>query len=111
MVAGAKANVQKTKGGSLSLSSQKHGKVIAKDNTVPWYKSPLLPLPSLLSGANNESSLRKHDSITLDFVAPGEKNISTDGTMNQTGLRPYMSKRVVTNTKGTAIFQKYLSNG
>lgn len=52
---------------------------------MPRWKSPLLPLPSLLPGANNESSLCEHDSIALDFVTPGEQNISTDGSQELDG--------------------------
>lgn len=32
----------------------------------------------MLPGANNESSLREHDSVALDFVTPAGKDVSID---------------------------------
>jgi hypothetical protein len=45
---------------------------------MPRCKSPLLPLPSLLPRANNESSLREHDGITLNFVTHEQKSCDKD---------------------------------
>lgn len=67
--------------------------------------SPLFVFLSLFFRARDESFLSKHDGITLDLIPPISVVRSCDQNKR---TRPYISRHVVTTTKGIAIFQKYL---
>jgi hypothetical protein len=78
---------------------------------MPRCKSPLLPLPSLLPGANNEPSLREHDSITLNFVTPEERNIRTDGISSRTGVDDSHEQKSSDKDKGDGDLPKVSIKG